>query len=60
MQDGVKKVAITCAGRTKSGGVAALTGTTDEIPGASVVSLTGQFAGTVDGKQVFATQRLGG
>ena len=42
------------------GGAAVLTGTTNELPGASVVSLNGQFTGTVDGATVFTTQRLGG
>ena len=60
VHDGVAKVDITCAGTTKAGGAASLTGITDEIPGASAVALTGSFVGTVDGKQVFTTQRLGG
>lgn len=60
VQDGVTKVDISCTGTTKAGGVAALTGTTNELPGASVVSLNGQFSGTVDGKEVFNTERLGG
>ena len=60
VEDGVAKIDIQCTGTTKAGGAAALTGTTNEIPGASVISLDGQFTGTVDGKQVFTTQRLGG
>jgi len=51
---------ISCTGTTKAGGAAELTGTTDEIPGASVVSLSGQFTGTVDGTQVFTSSQLGG
>jgi hypothetical protein len=60
VQDGVAKIDIDCTGKTKTGGAATLTGTTNEIPGASVVSLDGQFTGAVDGTTVFTTQRLGG
>jgi hypothetical protein len=60
VQDGVAKIDISCTGTTKDGGAAALTGTTNEIPGASVVTLDGDFTGTVDGAEVFTTQRLGG
>ena len=60
IQDGASKIAINCTGTTKAGGAAVLTGATNEIPGASVVSLDGQFTGTVNGVQVFSTQRLGG
>ncbi|MEO6126585.1 MAG: hypothetical protein ABIR32_23025 [Ilumatobacteraceae bacterium] len=58
--DGVTSINISCTGTTKDGKPAALTGTTNELPGASVVSLNGQFSGTVDGTEVFSTQRLGG
>ena len=51
---------IDCTGTTADGGAAALTGTTTEVPGASVTSLEGDFAGTVDGAEVFTTQTLGG
>ena len=51
MQDGVAKIDIDCSGKTKSGGAATLTGSTSEIPGASVVSLDGEFTGAVDGKR---------
>jgi hypothetical protein len=60
VQDGVAKIDISCTGATKDGGAAALTGTTNEIPGASVVTLDGDFTGTVDGAEVFTTERLGG
>jgi hypothetical protein len=60
VQDGVDRIDINCTGATKSGGAAALTGTTNEIPGASVVALDGQFTGTVDGASVFTTEHLGG
>ncbi len=60
VQDGVAKLDINCTGKTKAGGVATLTGTTNELPGASVVSLNGDFTGSVDGASVFTTQRLGG
>ena len=60
VEDGVAKIDINCTGTTKAGGAATLTGSTNEIPGVSVVSLDGQFTGAVDGKTVFSTQRLGG
>jgi hypothetical protein len=60
VQDGVAKIDINCTGKTKAGGAAVLTGSTNEIPGASVVSLDGTFTATVDGTNVFTTQRLGG
>jgi hypothetical protein len=60
VQAGVSKIDISCTGKTKAGGVATLTGTTNELPGASVVSLNGDFTGAVDGTTVFTTQRLGG
>ena len=60
IQDGVTTIAISCTGTTQAGGAAALTGTTSEIPGASVVTLDGTFTGTVDGQVVFTTERLGG
>ncbi len=60
IQDGLAKIAINCTGTTQAGGTAVLTGVTSEIPGASVVALSGEFTGTVDGKPVFTTQRLGG
>lgn len=58
--DGVDKIDVECTGTTKAGGAAMLTGTTSEIPGASVVELEGNFVGTVDGSEVFTTQSLGG
>ena len=58
--DGIDEIVIGCNGVTADGGVAILTGTTDEIPGASVVSLSGSFVGTVDGREVFNTGQLGG
>jgi hypothetical protein len=60
VQDGVDKIDISCSGKTKSGGAATLTGTTNELPGASVVALDGQFTGAVDGTTVFTTEHLGG
>ena len=60
VNDGISKIDINCTGTTKAGGAAVLTGATSEIPGASVVSLDGSFTGTVDGAEVFTTQRLGG
>lgn len=58
--DGVAQIDIACTGVTQDGGDAMLTGMTSEIPGASVVSLEGEFVGTVDGAEVFATDQLGG
>ncbi len=60
IQDDVASIAISCTGTTEAGGAAALTGTTSEVPGASVVTLDGSFTGTVDGAEVFTTERLGG
>ncbi|MEO8267557.1 MAG: hypothetical protein ABI706_18805 [Ilumatobacteraceae bacterium] len=60
VEDGVAKIDISCTGTTKAGGAATLTGATNELPGASVVSLNGQFTAMVDGTTVFTTQRLGG
>jgi outer membrane murein-binding lipoprotein Lpp len=60
VKEDVSKIDINCTGTTKDGGAAALTGSTNEIPGASVVSLDGDFTGTVDGTSVFTTQSLGG
>lgn len=60
VEDDVAQISISCTGTTKTGGAAMLTGRTKEIPGASVVSLDGDFTGTVDGSAVFTTQRLGG
>jgi hypothetical protein len=60
VQDGVSKVDVSCTGTTKDGQPAALTGATDELPGASVVSVKGQFVGTVGGTEVFSVDHLGG
>jgi len=60
IEDGLEGLAIDCTGTTQEGGAAALTGMTDELPGASVVELEGQFTGTVDGTEVFTTDTLGG
>ena len=58
--DGVEGVDVTCTGMTQDGGAAELTGTTSEIPGASITELEGTFTGTVDGEVVFETESLGG
>jgi len=60
VQQDAANIAITCTGMTQEGGTAELTGETNEVPGASVVSLDGDFTGTVDGEEVFSTQRRGG
>lgn len=60
VKSGVSKIDVNCTGTTKQGGVAVLSGVTDEVPGASATQLTGQFVAKVDGKEVFTTKRLGG
>jgi hypothetical protein len=59
-EDSATEVAVNCTGTTKTGKAAKLTGTTNELPGASATELDGSFTGTVDGQQAFTTQRLGG
>ncbi len=58
--DGLDSVDVNCTGATEDGGEAALTGTTDELPGESITELEGTFTGTVDGSEVFTTDTLGG
>ena len=58
--DDVASLEISCTGTTQDGEDAALDGTTDEIPGASVTELEGSFTGTVAGEEVFSTDTLGG
>lgn len=58
--DDLTAVQIDCTGTTADGGEAVLTGTTSEFPGASFDELDGDFVGTVDGSEVFSTERLGG
>lgn len=58
--DSADSIEIACTGTTQDGGAASLAGATDELPGASVVSLSGSFVGTVDGQEVFTTSQLGG
>lgn len=53
-------VEIDCTGTTFDGADATLTGTTAEFPGVSIDELDGDFVGTVDGNEVFTTERLGG
>jgi hypothetical protein len=60
VQANAAKIDIACSGATKDGKAASLRGTTNELPGAAVVSLDGTFVGSVDGAEVFNTQRLGG
>jgi hypothetical protein len=57
--DGMAAVDIDCTGTTAAGETATLTGTVDAPPGESVVELNGSFTGTVDGAEVFTTNRLG-
>jgi hypothetical protein len=60
MADGVAHVAVSCTGTTKDGKPAALNGETSQVPGASITHLEGTFTGTVDGSEVFTTEKLGG
>jgi hypothetical protein len=57
---GLSEISIDCTGTTEDGGSAELSGSTSELPGASVVELEGMFTGTVDGEEVFSTENLGG
>ncbi len=58
--DGLDSVEVACTGTTEDGGSAQMTGTTNELPGASVTELEGDFTGTVDGTEAFTTDTLGG
>jgi hypothetical protein len=58
--DGLDAVEVSCTGTTQDGGSAEMTGSTDELPGASVTELEGSFTGTVDGTEAFSTDTLGG
>jgi predicted small secreted protein len=59
VEEELSKVEINCTGVTTSGGDAVLTGATNEMPGDDFDSLEGLFKATVDGAEVFATDRLG-
>ena len=58
--DELDAVDVMCTGTTDDGAAAEMTGTSDELPGASVTELEGQFTGTVDGTEAFTTDTLGG
>ena len=51
---------VSCSGTTEDDSEAMLTGRTGEIPGASLTELEGDFTGSVDGGEIFTTDRLGG
>lgn len=57
--DDLTAVDISCSGATEDGGVASMTGTTTELPGASVTEMEGDFVGFVDTEEVFRTDSLG-
>lgn len=57
--DDLTAVELSCDGVTEDGGVASMTGTTTELPGASVTELEGDFVGFVDNEEVFRTDALG-
>ncbi|MEQ8842324.1 MAG: hypothetical protein RIB98_15170 [Acidimicrobiales bacterium] len=56
---GLTTVDVSCTGTTVDGASADLTGTTSELPGISLTEVEGDFVGTVDGAEVFQTDRLG-
>lgn len=56
----LEDVVVECTGTTVDGREAALSGTTAELPGASITELKGSFTATVDGEAVFETDQLGG
>jgi hypothetical protein len=58
--DGLDSVKVDCTGTTEDGKKAALTGATNELPGESITEVEGNFTGTVDGSDVFTTDKLGG
>jgi hypothetical protein len=58
--ESLTEITVDCSGTTEDGGAAELTGSTSELPGASVTELEGTFTGTVDGEEVFSTDQLGG
>ena len=58
--DDLDAVEVMCTGTTDDGAAAEMTGTSNELPGASVTELEGQFTGTVDGTEAFTTDTLGG
>lgn len=57
--DGADAVDVSCTGTTEEDGLAELTGQTSELPGESITELEGNFSGTVDGAEIFTTDRLG-
>ena len=59
-EGGLNQFDVNCTGTTEDGDAAVLTGTTSEIPGASITELDGAFTATVDGESVFETDTLGG
>jgi hypothetical protein len=58
--DSLDSVSVECSGATEEDAEAVLVGETTEFPGESGAALTGNFTGTVDGEEVFATDTLGG
>ena len=58
--DDATALEISCTGMTEDESEVALTGTTSEVPGASITELEGEFTGVVDGGEIFTTDRLGG
>ena len=58
--DGLDSVEVDCTGTTEDGKEAALTGKTNELTGELITEVEGSFTGTVDGSEVFTTDKLGG
>lgn len=59
-EGGLDSVEIECTGTTEDGADAVLSGSTSELPGASLTELKGSFTATVGGAEVFETDQLGG
>jgi hypothetical protein len=57
--DDLTAVEITCTGETVDGETVEMEGVTSEFPGLSINELDGSYVGTVDGDEVFTTERLG-
>lgn len=57
--DDLTAIEIDCAGATEDGDVVSMTGTTTELPGASLTELEGDFVGFVDTEEVFRSVAIG-
>ncbi len=57
---GLENVEVECTGTHLDGQEVVLSGTSAELPGASITELNGSFTATIDGNAVFETDQLGG